>query len=114
MEKELNDLGFVDVSVNEYCIVIGTLPSNIKNNKLPTVCFLAHMDTSPEESGENVQPRIIKSFDGSVITYPNNPDIILSTESTPSLKNYIGSDIIVSDGTTLLGADDKAGLAEIK
>ena len=99
LEKELNDLGFVDVSVNEHCIVIGTLPSNIENNNLPTVCFFAHMDTSADESGENVSPRIIKSYDGSNITYPNNPELILSPEDTPSLKNYINSDIIVSDGS---------------
>lgn len=113
LEKELTELGFADVSVNENCIVIGTLPSNIQNKKLPTVCFFAHMDTSPDESGENVIPRIIKSYDGSVITYPNNPNLTLSPEDTPDLKNYLKSDIIVPDGTTLLGADDKAGVAEI-
>lgn len=113
LEEELKDLGFIDVSVNEHCIVIGTLPANIENKNLPTVCFFAHMDTSPDESGENVIPRIIKSYDGSVITYPNNPDLILSPEDTPSLTDYLNSDIIVSDGTTLLGADDKAGVAEV-
>ncbi len=113
LEKELNVLGFVDVSINEHCIVFGTLPSNVNNNKLPTICFFAHMDTSPDESGENVNPRIIKSYDGSPITYPKNAELILSPEDTPSLKNYINSDIIVTDGTTLLGADDKAGVAEI-
>lgn len=113
LEKELSDLGFIDVSVNEHCIVMGTLPSNIQNKNLPTVGFFAHMDTSPDESGENVQPRIIKSYDGSIITYPNNPKLTLDPAETPALKNYISSDIIVSDGTTLLGADDKAGIAEI-
>ena len=113
LEQELRDLGLIDVSVNDHCIVIGTLPSTITDVKLPTVCFFAHMDTSPDESGENVKPRIIKSYDGSIITYPNNPELFLSPEDTPSLKKYINSDIIVSDGTTLLGADDKAGIAEI-
>lgn len=113
LEKELQDLGFSNVSVNEYGIVVGTLPATIENKKLPTVCFFAHMDTSPDESGENVQPRIIKSYDGSPIKYPNNPELILSLEDTPALKDYLNSDIIVSDGTTLLGADDKAGVAEI-
>ncbi len=113
LKKELIDLGFIDVSVNENCIVIGTLPSNMSNENVPIVCFFAHMDTSPDESGENVIPRIIKSYDGSIITYPKNPDLTLSPDDTPALKNYINSDIIVPDGTTLLGADDKAGLAEI-
>jgi tripeptide aminopeptidase len=113
LEKELLDLGFTNVEVYENCFVIGTLDSNISNKKFPTVCFFAHMDTSPDESGKNVQPRIITSYDGSIITYPNNPNLFLSPEDTPILKNYINSDIIVTDGTTLLGADDKAGIAEI-
>ena len=113
LEQELKNLGFKDVGVTEHCIVIGTLPSNISNKKLPTVCFLAHMDTSPDEPGENVQPRIIKSYDGSLITYPKNPELKISPEDTPALKKFLKSDLIVTDGTTLLGADDKAGVAEI-
>ena len=113
LEQDLKNLGFKDVGVTEHCIVIGTLPSNIPNKKLPTVCFLAHMDTSPDEPGENVQPRIIKSYDGSLITYPKNPELKMSPEDTPALKKFLKSDLIVTDGTTLLGADDKAGVAEI-
>ena len=113
LEQELKNLDFKDVGVTEHCIVIGSLPSNIPSKNLPTVCFLAHMDTSPDEPGEHVQPRIIKSYDGSIITYPNNPELKMSPEDTPVLKKYLKSDLIITDGTTLLGADDKAGVAEI-
>ncbi|MFX0205533.1 MAG: peptidase T, partial [Candidatus Hodarchaeota archaeon] len=77
------------------------------------LCFLAHMDTSPEEPGENVKPQVIKNYNGGRITLPGNPDLILSPEDTPSLKKFIGSDIVTSEGTTLLGGDDKAGVAVI-
>ena len=115
LKQELIDLGFSDVTLTDKCFVIGILPSNIgdTNKNIPTICFLAHLDTSPDEPGENVQPRIIKNFDGSPISYPNNKDLKLSVEDSPKLHDYIGSDLIVTSGDTLLGADDKAGIAEI-
>ncbi len=113
---ELKDLGIVDVSVNKNCYVIGTLESNLseeETEKVPVLCLLAHMDTSPEEPGENVNPQVIKNYQGGDIQLPANPEIIISPEETPKLKRFIGSDIITSDGTTLLGGDNKAGVAAI-
>ncbi|MFX0066089.1 MAG: peptidase T [Candidatus Hermodarchaeota archaeon] len=116
LAKELKELGLKNVSVTEHCYVIATIPSNLSEEmtrKIPVLCFLAHMDTSPEEPGENVKPQVIKNYDGGRITLLGNPDLILSPEDTPSLKKFIGSDIVTSDGTTLLGGDDKAGVAVI-
>ncbi|MFX1515120.1 MAG: peptidase T [Promethearchaeota archaeon] len=114
--SELQALGLTDASVDEHCYVIATLPSNLSQeltNKVPNLCLLAHMDTSPEEPGENVKPQIIHNYDGGEILLPGNPDLVISPEETPSLKKFIGSDIVTSDGTTLLGGDDKAGIAVI-
>jgi len=114
--SELQVLGLTDASVDEHCYVIATLPSNLSQeltNKVSTLCLLAHMDTSPEEPGENVKPQIIRKYDGGDIILPGNPDLVISPEETPSLKKFIGSDIVTSDGTTLLGGDDKAGIAVI-
>ena len=113
---ELQILGLTDASVDDHCYVIATLPSNLSQEltkKVPVLCFLAHMDTSPEEPGENVKPQIIRKYDGGDIRLPGNPDLVISPEETPSLKKFIGSDIVTSDGTTLLGGDDKAGIAVI-
>lgn len=114
--KELLELGLTDARVDEHCYVIATLKSNLSpelTEKLPVLCFLAHMDTSPEEPGENVKPQIIENYQGGDITLPGNPDLVISPSETPSLKKFIGSDIVTSDGTTLLGGDDKAGVAVI-
>ena len=116
LASELEALGLTDASVDKNCYVIATLPSNLSQeltNKVPTLCLLAHMDTSPEEPGENVKPQIIRNYDGGDIILPGNPDLVISPEETPSLKKFIGSDIVTSDGTTLLGGDDKAGIAVI-
>ncbi|MHA2363581.1 MAG: peptidase T [Candidatus Hodarchaeales archaeon] len=113
---ELKEIGLEDVKVNDNCIVSATLQSNLSEedcNKVPVICFLAHMDTSPEEPGENVKPQIIKSYQGGDIILPGDKSIIISPDETPSLNKFIGSDIITTDGTTLLGADNKAGIASI-
>ena len=114
---ELHELGINDAVVTKNCYVIGTLESNIKNEKskkeVPVLCFLAHMDTSPESPGKDVKPRIIENYDGGNIKFPANPDIVIRPDETPTLKKFIGTDIITSDGTTLLGGDDKAGIAAI-
>ncbi|MFX1284448.1 MAG: peptidase T [Promethearchaeota archaeon] len=113
---ELQALGLTDASVDEHCYVIATLQSNLSKElakKVPVLCLCAHMDTSPEEPGENVKPQIIKNYDGGDIVLPGNPDLVISPQETPSLKKFIGSDIVTSDGTTLLGGDDKAGIAAI-
>ena len=114
--KELHEIGITDALVTENCYVIGTLKSNLsvsEAEKVHVLCLLAHMDTSPEEPGENVKPRVIQNYQGGEISYPANPDLILSPEDTPSLSKFIGTDIVTSDGTTLLGADNKAGIAAI-
>ncbi|MFX1250181.1 MAG: peptidase T [Promethearchaeota archaeon] len=110
--EELKEIGLKDAQVDEHCYVTATLPSNI-DTAVPVICFLAHMDTSPEEIGENVKPQVIKDYDGSDIVLSGNPEMIISVDENPALKQFIGSDIVTSDGTTLLGGDDKAGIAEI-
>ncbi len=110
--KELNDLGLEDVSVDENCYLMATLPSNTER-KVPTIGFIAHMDTSPDMSGENVKPKIVENYDGKDIILNKENSIVLSPKDFPELKEYIGKTLITTDGTTLLGADDKAGIAEI-
>lgn len=108
--KELEQLGLVDVSVDENGYVMGTLPSNLNKN-VPTVGFIAHVDTSPDMSGTNVNPKFVENYDGGDIKL--NDEVTLSPVDFPELKDYIGETLITTDGTTLLGADDKAGIAEI-
>lgn len=110
--KELEELGLKDVSVNDKGYIMATLPSNIEK-KIPTIGFIAHMDTSPDMSGKDVSPNIIEDYDGKDIVLNEEKDIILSVDDFPEIKNYVGKTIITTDGTTLLGADDKAGIAEI-
>jgi len=112
LANELKGLGLKDVTVDENGYVIATLPSNMKEN-VPTVGFIAHMDTSPDMSGKNVNPKIVENYDGNDIVLNKEKNIILSVSEFPDLKNYIGETIITTDGTTLLGADNKAGIAEI-
>ncbi|MHA1215661.1 MAG: peptidase T [Candidatus Hodarchaeales archaeon] len=114
--NELKDLGVSNAVVDEHCYVLATIPSNLPEDqsiKVPVLCFMAHMDTSPEESGENVNPQIVKNYRGQDIILPTNPEIIISPKETPALLKFVGSDIVTSDGTTLLGGDDKAGIAAI-
>ncbi|MCF6460146.1 peptidase T [Clostridium sp. Cult3] len=110
--KELEELGLKDVSVNDKGYIMATLPSNIEK-KIPTIGFIAHMDTSPDMSGKDISPNIIEDYDGKDIVLNEEKDIILSVDDFPEIKNYVGKTIITTDGTTLLGADDKAGIAEI-
>jgi tripeptide aminopeptidase len=114
LAKELKELGVENVRVSEFGIVYGSVPGNLPDNsKAPVIGFIAHMDTSPEVSGENVQPIIHKNYRGGDITLPKDPAQIITVAQNPDLKNLIGDDIITADGTTLLGSDDKAGCAEI-
>jgi tripeptide aminopeptidase len=108
---EMKEMGISDVKVNEFCIVTGTIPSNVEK-ELPTIGFIAHMDTSPDESGENINPQVV-DYKGGEIPLPNNPDLIISPEENPELNSCIGQQIITTDGTTLLGCDDKGGIAAI-
>ena len=110
--NELQAMGITDAHVDEYCYVYATIPSNTHKN-VPVVCFCSHMDTSPDCSGKNVNPVVHKSYEGQTIILPAETSQQLNTNDHPELLNQIGNDIITADGTTLLGADNKAGIAEI-
>lgn len=110
LEQELKDLGFEEVVLDELGYLYASLPANTKK-EAPVIGFIAHMDTAPDFSGKNVTPRIIENYDGNDIQL--NTDIVMSTSYFPELLNHKGEDLIVTDGNSLLGADDKAGIAEI-
>jgi len=110
LKKELENLGLEDISLDEKAYVMATLPANT-TAKIPVIGFLAHMDTSPDMRGKDVKPIIQKNYDGKEIKL--NDKVILSPVDFPELSNYTGIDLITTDGSTLLGADDKAGVAEI-
>ncbi len=112
VEREMLEMGLTDVSLDNNCYLMGTLPSNT-DKPVPTIGFIAHFDTSPDMSGENVNPRIVRNYDGKEILLNEARQIISSPADFPELLKFIGDDLIVTDGTTLLGADDKAGIAEI-
>ncbi|MBN8585769.1 MAG: peptidase T [Ignavibacteria bacterium] len=109
---ELLEMGIKDANMDEYGYVFGTIESNT-DKKVPVICFCSHMDTSPDLSGENVKPIVHNNYRGGNITLPGDKTQVLTPEVHAELKNQIGNDIITSDGTTLLGADNKAGVAEI-
>ncbi|RTQ90484.1 peptidase T [Lysinibacillus telephonicus] len=110
LKDELSEIGLTEISLNENGYLFATLPSNT-DKKIPTIGFLAHVDTSPDFSGANVNPQRIDNYDGGDIQL--NDDVVMSPTYFPNLKNYVGQTLITTDGTTLLGADDKAGIAEI-
>lgn len=111
LRDELTAMGLQDVELTDKCYLYATLPANTEEN-VPTVGFIAHMDTSPDASGENVKPSIVH-YEGGDILLNAEKQIVMSPSDFPEMENYIGEDLIVTDGTTLLGADDKAGIAEI-
>ncbi len=110
--KELKELGVQDVEIDQYGYVMATIPANI-DKQVPVLGFLAHVDTAPDMPGKNVNPRFVENYDGADIVLNKELNVILSPAEFPELKNYLGQTLIVTDGTTLLGADDKAGVAEI-
>src|SRR5690554_438693 len=110
--KELQDLGIEDAEMDEWGYVFGTIKGNTER-EVPTICFCAHMDTAPDVSGENVKPILHKNYDGEPIVLPDDNSQVITTEKHPYLKEKIGDDLITASGTTLLGADDKAGVAII-
>lgn len=109
--EEMKALGLEDAHMDEFGTVMGTLPANVEG--APTIAFLAHKDTSPEASGKDVKPSIIKDYDGKDITLPGDPSKVIKVDETKGLAELKGKTVITSDGTTLLGADDKAGIAVI-
>ena len=112
LKEELEGIGLTEVEIDEHAYVYATLPANT-DKPLPTVGFIAHMDTSPDCSGKDVKPRIVKDYDGGDIVLDEAAGIVTSPKKFPELLDHVGEDIIVTDGHTLLGADDKAGIAEI-
>lgn len=112
LKDELVEMGLQGVVLDEYGYVMATLPPNIEK-PVPVVGFLAHMDTSPDMSGKDVNPQFVENYTGDVIMLNEEKNIFLSPEQFPDLKKYIGKTLITTDGTTLLGADDKAGIAQI-
>ncbi|MGL5563817.1 MAG: peptidase T [Tannerellaceae bacterium] len=110
--KELETIGLEDISLDENGYVMATLPANNDDDTTPTIGFIAHMDTSPDMSGKDVKPRIVK-YEGGDIILNEEHKVILSPSQFPELEDYMGQELIVTDGTTLLGADDKAGIAAI-
>lgn len=112
LEKELNQIGMQEVELDKNCYIMATLPSNL-NYKVPTIGFVAHIDTSPDFTGANVKPQIIENYNGKDITLNKEKNIILSPDYFEDLLQYKGQTIITTDGTTLLGADDKGGVTEI-
>jgi len=112
LSDELKSIGLQDVNLDSNGYITATLPANV-DEKTPVIGFISHMDTSPDMTAKHVHPQIIKDYDGNDIILNEKENIILSAKLFPEIKNYVGQDIIVTDGKTLLGADDKAGLAEI-
>ncbi|MDP2408880.1 MAG: peptidase T [Pseudolabrys sp.] len=112
LAAELRDIGLSDAALDEHGYVYATLPGN-SDKAVPVVCFCSHMDTSPDCSGANVKPQIVRNYQGDDILLPADPSQVIRAAEHPALANQIGHDIVTSDGTTLLGADNKAGLAEI-
>lgn len=110
--SQLQDLGVKDAHLDEYGYVYATLPSNTER-KVPVICFCAHMDTSPDCSGNNVKPLIHRNYQGQDLVLPDDPSVVIRQSEHPDLASQLGNDIVTASGTTLLGADDKAGIAEI-
>lgn len=113
LRDELEAMHLQDITLDDNGYLMATLPGNIQGKHVPAIGFIAHLDTSPDMSGLHVKPRIVRDYDGSTIVLNAEKNIVLSPEEFPELLGYKGQDLIVTDGTTLLGADDKAGIAEI-
>lgn len=113
LKGELETLGLEDITLDENGYLMATLPANTDRDNVPTIGFIAHLDTAPDMSGRHVNPRIVDEYDGNDIVLNAESGITLSPTMFPELKDYVGQDLIVTDGNTLLGADDKAGVAEI-
>lgn len=113
LEKELRELGLTEITLDDNGYLMATLPATKGLEDAPVVGFIAHLDTSPDASGRHVSPRIVENYDGGDIELNAAQGVTLTPSEFPELKDYVGQNLIVTDGTTLLGADDKAGIAEI-
>src|SRR3954464_9789677 len=110
---ELKDLGIADASIDQYGYVMATIPASPGKDQVPAIGFIAHVDTSPEVSGANVTPIVHRQYDGRDLVLPDDPSVVLRQADNPELAEQHGNDIITASGTTLLGSDDKSGVAEI-
>ncbi|MGO4837070.1 tripeptide aminopeptidase PepT, partial [Rhizobiaceae sp. 2RAB30] len=110
--KELLAMQLSDAHLDEHGYVYATIPANV-DKQVPVICFCSHMDTAPDFTGKNVKPQVVRNYSGGDITLPGDPQQVIRVADNPALRDQIGNDIVTTDGTTLLGADDKAGIAEI-
>lgn len=113
LKQELSKLGAADVQMTKHGYVMASIPANTRKARVPTVAFFAHVDTAPDCSGKDVKPILHRKYDGSVIKFPDNPGLTLDPETSPELRTALGKDIVTASGTTLLGSDDKSGVAVV-
>ena len=113
LKQELTELGAADVQMTRHGYVLASIPANTRKARVPTVAFLAHVDTAPDCSGKNVKPIVHRKYDGRVMKFPDKPGLTLDPATSPELRTVIGKDIVTASGTTLLGSDDKSGVAVI-
>jgi len=113
LKQELSELGAADVQMTKHGYVMASVPANTRKVRVPTVVFLAHVDTAPDCSGKNVKPIVHRNYDGRVIKFPDNRNLTLDPDASPELQSAIGKDIVTASGATLLGSDDKSGVAVV-
>ena len=113
LKQELSELGAADVQMTKHGYVMASIPANTRKTRVPTVVFLAHVDTAPDCSGKGVKPILHRKYDGGVIKFPDNPGLTLDPATSPELRTALGKDIVTASGTTLLGSDDKSGVAVV-
>ena len=113
LKHELNELGAADVQMTKHGYVMASVPANTRKARVPTVAFLAHVDTAPDCSGKDVKPVVHRKYNGRVIKFPDNPGLTLDPATSPELRSAVGKDIVTASGTTLLGSDDKSGVAVV-
>src|SRR5258705_6320586 len=113
LKQELNELGASDVQMTKHGYVVASIPANTRKARVPTLAFLAHVDTAPDCSGKNVKPIVHPKYDGRVMKFPDKPGLTLNPATSPELRTAIGKDIVTASGTTLLGSDGKSGVAVI-
>jgi tripeptide aminopeptidase len=113
LKQELSELGAADVQMTKHGYVMASIPANTRKARVPTVAFLAHVDTAPDCSCKNVKPIVHRKYDGRVIKFPDKPGLTLDPATSPELRTAVGKDIVTASGTTLLGSDDKSGVAVV-
>src|SRR5262245_28729328 len=113
LKQELSKLGAADVQMTKHGYVMASIPANTRKARVPTVAFLAHVDTAPDCSGQDVKPLLHRKCRGGIIKFPDNPSLTLDPATSPELRMAVGKDIITASGTTLLGSDDKSGVAVV-